>query len=45
MKIRTQVKAGGVRQNHNETQARGLKVRTSVQAGAIAPNHNETLLR
>src|SRR5215510_4054495 len=42
MKIRTNVKAGGIRlpgrsgwTNHNQTMAHGLKVETSVKAGGI----------
>jgi hypothetical protein len=32
MKIKTNVKAGGITNNHNQTAA-GLKVRTNVKAG------------
>lgn len=39
MTIRSDVKAGGVRKNHNET----LAVRTDVKAGGIRKNHNETI--
>jgi hypothetical protein len=35
MKIKTNVKAGGVTSNHNQTMARGLKVRTAIKAGTI----------
>jgi hypothetical protein len=36
MKIKTNVKAGGVshQRNHNQTVSRGLKVKTNVKAGA-----------
>ena len=48
MKITTNVKAGGITINHNETQARtqrqGFPVKTSVKAGPLY-NHNETQLR
>ena len=51
MKIKTNVKAGRVLVNHNETlvsdntRAKGLKVKTRVKAGVIRWNHNETLVR
>jgi hypothetical protein len=51
MKTKTNIKAGGLAMNHNETivrdvpQARGLKVKTNVKAGGLAMNRNETLLR
>jgi hypothetical protein len=35
MKIKTNVKAGGVKPNHNQTVARGLKVNTKVRAGLL----------
>jgi hypothetical protein len=51
MKVKTHVKAGGIRrQNHNETLVRdmgkgkGLKVKTRVRAGLSGVNHNETLV-
>ena len=39
MTIKTNVKAGGLNIQHNET----LAVRSDVKAGGILPNHNETL--
>ena len=51
MKLRTNLKAGALSNNHNETQIRntkpstGLRVKTRVKAGALAPNHNETQVR
>ena len=44
MKIRTNVKAGGLATNHNQTASRGLKVKTKVKAGGIM-NHNQTATR
>jgi hypothetical protein len=45
MKIKTNVKAGKLAANHNQTAARGLKVKTNVKAGKIATNHNQTVAR
>jgi hypothetical protein len=39
MKIRTQLKAGGRKYNHNET----LHVRSSLKAGGSSYQHNETM--
>jgi hypothetical protein len=35
MKIKTNVKAGGLSVNNNQTMARGLKVKTDIKAGTI----------
>ena len=35
LKIKTNVKAGGVEVNHNQRAARGLKVKTNVKAGLL----------
>ena len=35
MKIKSNVKAGGIHLNHNQTVSRGLKVKTNVKAGTI----------
>ena len=45
MKITTNVKAGALNLNHNQTIARGLKVKSNVKAGGLAANHNQTILR
>jgi hypothetical protein len=37
MKIKTNVKAGGIMPNHNQTMTRGLKVKSDVKAGAAVP--------
>ena len=44
MKIKSNVKAGVLSGNHNQTAARSLKVRTNVKAGASI-NHNQTVSR
>ncbi len=48
MKVKTNIKAGALSTNHNETlarEAKTLKVKTGVKAGALTTNHNETLAR
>jgi hypothetical protein len=44
MKIKTNVKAGKVTTNHNQTAARRLKVKSGVKAGGLL-NHNQTVAR
>ena len=45
MKIKTNVKAGGISLQHNQTAVRALKVQTNVKAGTLPPNHNQTLAK
>ena len=44
MRVKSNVKAGGVQLNHNQT-AKGLRVKSSVKAGGISWNHNQTVGR
>ena len=41
VKIKTSIKAGGIRANHNQT-VRGLKVVSNIKAGGTKINHNQT---
>jgi hypothetical protein len=41
MKIRSNIKAGGIRLNHNEKM---LVVKTGVRAGGIRLNHNQKMV-
>jgi hypothetical protein len=52
MKVKTNIKAGGLQVKHNETlvrtskpQPKGLKVKTNIKAGGFQLNHNETVVR
>ena len=51
MKVKIQVKAGGLAVNHNQTLVRdqrptaGLKVKTHIKAGGYGLQHNQTLVR
>ena len=51
MRVKTNIKAGGLRPNHNESLvrdgrlAKSLKVKTELKAGLIETNHNESLVR
>ena len=44
MKLKSNLKAGGMHQNHNQA-AGGLKLKSSVNAGGISVNHNQTALQ
>ena len=44
MKVKTNVKAGGISMQHKQTTARGMKVKSKVKAGGIL-NHNQTAAR
>lgn len=46
MKVKSSVKAGGFRWNHNQTVApKGLRVKSNAKAGGIRWNHNQTVTR
>src|SRR5262245_33363838 len=45
MKIKTNVKAGKITTNHNQTMTRGLKVKSGVKSGSLGPQHNQTVAR
>jgi hypothetical protein len=45
MKIKSNVKAGALADNHNQTASRGLKVKSNVKAGGITNNHSQTAAR
>lgn len=45
MKIKSNVKAGGMKVNHNQTVVKnnGLRIKSNVKAGGITLNHNQTV--
>ena len=45
MKIKSNVKAGGIRLNHNQavTRTKGLRIKSNVKAGGVRLNHNQTV--
>jgi hypothetical protein len=49
MKIKTNIKAGALDTNHNQTAGRSLKVKSNVKAGRCddpsTRNHNQTVVR
>ena len=47
MKVKTNVKAGSLSPNHNQTAALDLKVKSDVKAGYVDPHgqHNQTVAR
>jgi hypothetical protein len=49
LKVKTNVKSGGLSMNHNQKATRDLKVKTNVKAGIgeppTGPNHNQTAAR
>ena len=42
MKIKSNVKAGALAPNHNQT-TKGLRVRSTVKAGRIISNHSQSI--
>src|SRR5262245_24228367 len=45
MKVKTNVKAGGIESQHNQTVTRCLKVKSGVKAGGFEHQHNQTVAR
>ena len=45
MKIKTNVKAGGMSMQHNQTMSRGLKVKSGVKGGEMQLQHNQTVAK
>ena len=45
MKVKSNVKAGKLGANHNQTASRGLNVKSGVKAGKLGLNHNQTVAR
>ena len=45
MRVKSNVKAGGISMQHNQRIIRSLKVKSGVKAGAIATNHSQTVTR
>lgn len=45
MKVKTNVKAGKLTTNHNQSAARSLKVKSGVKAAGITLQHNQTMAR
>ena len=44
MRVKSNVKAGGIQYNHNQTAA-GVRVKSRVRAGGFGYNHNQTITR
>ena len=44
MRIKSNVKAGRLTSNHNQT-VKGLRVKSNVKAGKLSANHNQTVAR
>ena len=45
MRVKSNVKAGGMSMQHNQRITRSLKVKSGVKAGGIATNHSQTVIR
>ena len=44
MRVKSSVKAGGSKLNHNQTAA-GVRVQSRVKAGGLTMNHSQTVAR
>ncbi len=42
IRIKTNVKAGGLTFNHNQATTKSIQVKTNVKAGGLTFNHNQT---
>jgi hypothetical protein len=45
VKIKSNVKAGGINMQHNQTAARGLKVKTGIRGGETKQNIDPAFIR
>lgn len=45
LKVRSQVKAGGISLQHHRTPKAGLRVKSQVKAGGISPQHSRPVAR
>jgi hypothetical protein len=45
LKVKTAIKAGGFRSNHNAAPKAGLRVKSAIKAGGFRSNHNVSVVR